>query len=329
MKATSSYTGANVLVTGASGFLGTHLTSRLVELGANVACLVRDHDARSLFFTSGLDRKVHLVHGNLEDPLIVARIIIEEGIDTVFHLGAQSLVTVAARSPARTFESNIMGTVNVLEACRVHGTGIKRVIVASSDKVYGQCGAMPVDETRPIDARFPYDVSKACVDVLARCYHHTYGLPVVVTRCSNLFGAGDLHFDRLIPSVILSAWRGEPPRLRSNGEHVRDYLHVDDAVEGYLMLGSRAGDAGVAGEAFNFSLGIRKRVLDVVFDVLGLMEKSHLEPVVLDEASGEIPCQVLDCSKARNVLGWQPRVGFKEGLVRTIEWYTGYLAQAH
>lgn len=313
--------GRNVFVTGATGLLGSWMARRLVEHGASVTCLVRDWVPESPLLADGLLDRIHVVRGELEDPAVTLRALNEYEIDSVFHLGAQTIVGTAARSALSTFESNIRGTWTLLEACRTLGKRIERVVVASSDKAYGDHEELPYTEDAPLLGRFPYDVSKACADLIAFSYHHTYGLPVSVTRCGNLFGGGDLNFNRIVPGTIRSALRGERPVIRSDGHYIRDYFYVQDAVEGYLRLGSLMPGEETTGEAFNFGNDHPLSVLEIVQLILRLMDRADLEPEIRNEASAEIRAQHLDCTKARETLDWAPRLGIEEGLRETIAWY--------
>lgn len=322
------WSGRNVLVTGATGLLGSSMTRTLVERGADVTCLIRDWVPRSPLVTSGTLERVQVVRGCLEEYATVLRAVNEYEIDTVFHLGAQTIVGTANRSVLSTFESNIRGTWTVLEACRACSRLVRRVIVASSDKAYGSHEVLPYTEDAPLDGRFPYDASKAAAEVICRSYHHTYDLPIAVTRCGNLYGAGDLNFNRLIPGTIRSLIRGERPVIRSDGKYVRDYFYVEDAVGAYLELAEKMDDLGLQGEAFNFGTETPMTVVDVVDRIRERMGRIDLEPEILNEASKEIRAQFLDCTKARERLGWSPAFTFEEGLDRTIEWYRDHLAGA-
>lgn len=310
-----------VFVTGATGLLGSWITEALADRGAQVACLVRDWVPQSRLVQSSVWTRVNLVRGELEDLDLLTRILNEYEIDTVFHLAAQTIVGTAARSALSTFESNIRGTWNLLEASKTCSRLVKRIVVASSDKAYGEQERLPYTEDMPLQGRFPYDVSKSCADLVALSYFHTYGLPVAITRCGNLFGGGDLNFNRLVPGSIRSALRGEAPVIRSDGTPVRDYFYVRDAVEAYLQLAERLPE--FAGEAFNFGNETPVSVLDLVRRILCLMGKDSIDPVILNEANHEIPRQYLDCSKARRLLGWTPRFGLEEGLREAIGWYAG------
>jgi CDP-glucose 4,6-dehydratase len=311
----------NVFVTGASGLLGSWLTEELVRRGARVTCLVRDWVPESRLMESNTLARVRTVRGELEDYQLLLRALNEYEIDTVFHLGAQTIVGTASRSALSTFEANIRGTWNLLEAAKACGKILQRVIVASSDKAYGSHDVLPYTEDAPLQGRFPYDVSKSCTDLISFSYYHTYNLPVAVTRCGNLFGGGDLNFNRLIPGTIRSALHDESPVIRSDGTFIRDYFYVRDAVDAYLQLAERLPDEQFVGQAFNFGTETPMSVIDLVRRILALMGKPHLEPRILNEASHEIPQQYLDCAKARRMMGWHPSFTMDEGLREAIEWY--------
>jgi CDP-glucose 4,6-dehydratase len=246
-------------------------------------------------------------------------------VDSVFHLAAQAIVTTALRSPLATFESNIRGTYHLLEACRVHADLVKHVVVASSDKAYGESATLPYTEDMPLVGRHPYDVSKSCTDLLALTYAHTYQLPVIVARCGNIYGGGDLNWSRIVPGTIRSVLRNERPIIRSDGTFTRDYIYVRDVVEAYLALGSYVESKRGIGEAFNFSPESRVSVLEITREIQRLMKRPDLEPIVLNQAKAEIPNQYLDSSKAQRELGWAPRYSLEAGLLETIEWYRGFL----
>jgi CDP-glucose 4,6-dehydratase len=317
----SFWTDRPVFVTGATGLLGSHIVAELLARGAAPVCLVRDEVPASLFNTDGLDRRVVVVRGELGDHALLERALGEHEIDTVLHLGAQTIVGTASRNPLSTWESNVRGSYLLLEACRRAAATVRRVVVASSDKAYGDQPNLPYTEDAPLLGRFPYDCSKACTDLIARSYFETYGLPVCVTRCGNLFGSGDLNWNRIVPGTVRAAIRGERPVVRSDGTPVRDYLFVGDAVAAYLDLAEQADRPGVAGEAFNFSDEQPLTVLAIVARTLAACARPDLEPVVLGHASHEIHAQFLSAAKARAALGWRPRFGLDDGLARTAAWY--------
>ena len=312
-------------MTGATGLLGSWLVPELVKRGAEVVALVRDGSPRSRLVSEGWIDRIATVKGGLTDDGLVRRALAEYEVDTVFHLGAQTLVGVAKKDPVSTLEANVRGTWLLLDAARQCGT--PRVLVASSDKAYGDSDRLPYREDHPLQGRFPYDVSKSCTDLVTTMYARTYGVGSMVVRCGNLFGGGDLNFSRLIPGVIAATLRGESFRIRSDGKFVRDFLYVEDAAEAYLAAAERlAADPSLAGEAFNFGLEMRPTMLELVDKVLGMMGRADLRPVVENIASAEIREQYLDASKARKLLGWAPKHGMDEGLRRTIEWYRRFFA---
>lgn len=314
------WNGRNVFVTGASGLLGSWMTEELVNRGANVTCLVRDWVPESRLVSSGFISRVNVVRGALEDYDTLARALNEYEIDSVFHLGAQTIVGTALRAPLSTFEANIRGTWNVMEACRVNPK-VERVVVASSDKAYGEQEQLPYTEDEPLNSKYPYDVSKTCSEFIAVSYFHTYQTPVAITRCGNLYGGGDLNFNRLIPGTIRSVLCDEAPIIRSDGKFIRDYFFVREAVDAYLTLAERLPDERFNGEAFNFSTETPVSVLELVDQILKLMDRTHLVPKVLNEASREIPKQYLSCEKAKRLLDWQSKFSLNDGLRETIDWY--------
>ncbi|AGF28699.1 CDP-glucose 4,6-dehydratase [Bacillus velezensis] len=294
----------------------------LIDQGANVTGLVRDTVPKSNLYQGEQVKQMNIVHGALEDLDVIERALGEYEIDTVFHLAAQAIVGVANRNPISTFEANILGTWNILEACRRHPL-IKRVIVASSDKAYGDQPTLPYDENMPLQGKHPYDVSKSCADLLSHTYFNTYGLPVCITRCGNLYGGGDLNFNRIIPQTIQLVLNGEAPEIRSDGTFIRDYFYIEDAVEAYLLLAEKMEELNLAGEAFNFSNEIQLTVLELVEKILKAMD-SDLKPKVLNQGSHEIKHQYLSAEKARKLLNWTPAHTIDEGLEKTIEWYKAF-----
>lgn len=315
-----------VFITGATGFIGSWLVKELLAHGAYVVALVRDTDPQSELYRSGDIRRVSVVNGRLEDFWTLERAINEYEIDTVFHLGAQTIVGTAHRFPLPTFEANIRGTYNLLEACRLHSNMVQRVVIASSDKAYGEQPNLPYTEDMPLNGRHPYEVSKSCADLIAQCYHHTYGLPVAIARCGNVYGGGDLNWSRIVPGTIRSFLRGERPIIRSDGTYVRDYIYVKDVVRAYMCLAECLDDDRVQGEAFNFSAETPLTVLELVQAIQRLMNCEHIEPQILDCAEGEIRAQYLSAAKARSILGWEPQFNLEQGLRETIEWYRVFLA---
>lgn len=324
---TTYWTDKAILVTGATGILGSWLTRSLVEAGARVVTLIRDWDPQSELIRSGTIQQVSVVNGSLEDYSVVERAINEHEVDTVFHLGAQTIVGTALRSPLATFESNIRGTYHLLDACRAHSNMVQRVVVASSDKAYGESATLPYLEDMPLQGRHPYDVSKSCTDLLALSYYHTYNLPVAVARCGNIYGGGDLNWSRIVPGTIRSLIQNQTPVVRSDGTFVRDYLYVRDAVEAYLLLAIQLDNAEIRGQAFNFSPEAPATVLEIVDKICAAMDMSHVKPLILNQAHAEIRDQYLDSGKARQILGWQPQYPFDEGIREVIEWYREFLRE--
>jgi CDP-glucose 4,6-dehydratase len=323
-----NWSNRNVLVTGASGLLGSWLIQELLSLDANIIALVRDKIPESIFYSKGLDKKVETVHGDLLDIQFLKRVINESNVEIVFHLGAQAIVGIANRSPLSTFKSNIEGTWNVLEACRL-SPWIKRIVVASSDKAYGKHKELPYKETAPLQGRYPYDVSKSCTDLIAQSYYHTYKLPVCITRCGNFFGGGDLHFNRIIPGTIKSIAENNRPIIRSNGLFIRDYIYVKDVVNAYITLAEQMDRKDVVGESFNFSTDTPLNVIEVVETLLSITNKTHLRPIIENNACNEIPEQHLSSEKARKLLNWKLKYGIDEGLKETAEWYKNYFCKEH
>ncbi|MHB8736621.1 MAG: GDP-mannose 4,6-dehydratase [Terriglobales bacterium] len=316
-----------LFLTGATGFLGAQLTARLVNDGHRVLVLVRDSPHPDLARLLGWSPLTSQVQGHLTDGDLLERVVSEYSITSVFHLAAQTLVGTAQRSPVGTFESNIRGTWTLLEACRRHADQVKCVIVASSDKAYGVHQQLPYREDFPLQPRFPYDTSKACAEMLAMAYYHSYGLPVAVTRCANLYGGGDLNWSRVVPGTIRAALEGRRPIIRSDGTPIRDYLYVDDAVTAYLTLADAVLAGKAAGQAYNFGTDHPVAVLPLVRQILAASGRPDLEPDVQGTASAEIDRQYLDSSKARRELGWQPTVALDEGLRRAVAWYREFAPQ--
>jgi CDP-glucose 4,6-dehydratase len=309
-----------VLVTGATGLVGGWLVKRLKEARADVVCLVRDWVPESELVNSRLIEQVKVVRGDVRDQALLERVLGEYEIDTAIHLAAQTIVGIANRNPISTFETNIQGTWALLEACR-RSPAVKQIVVASSDKAYGDQDRLPYDENTPLQGRHPYDVSKSCADLMAGAYSETYDLPVAITRCGNFYGGGDLNWNRIVPGTIRSVYRGERPLIRSDGTYVRDYFYVEDGAAAYMLLAEQLAERPeLRGEAFNFSNEGQITVLEIVRQVLILMD-SPLTPDIRNEASKEIRHQYLSAAKARQVLGWNPLFDLKEGLRQTIDWY--------
>jgi CDP-glucose 4,6-dehydratase len=314
-----------VFVTGASGLVGGWLIQRLLAAHAEVVCLVRDWVPQSELYKSNLIEKVKVVRGDVRDQELLERILGEYDIYTVIHLAAQTIVTIANRNPISTFESNIGGTWTLLEACR-RSPKVEQIVVASSDKAYGDQETLPYHENSPLLGQHPYDVSKSCADLIAHTYAITYNMPVVITRCGNFYGGGDLNWNRIIPGTIHSILRGTPPVIRSDGSLVRDYFYVEDGAAAYILLAEKlAQNPSLRGEAFNFSNELQLSVLDLVHLILTKME-SKFDPIILNEVTNEISHQYLSAQKARNILGWKPLFTLDQGLELTIDWYKHFLS---
>jgi CDP-glucose 4,6-dehydratase len=314
--------GKNVFITGCTGLLGSWLTKALVERGANVIGLIRDLVPKSNLNWSGFNKKITTIRGELEDYVLLERALNEYEIDSVYHLGAQTIVTIANRNPISTFETNIKGTWNLLEACR-RSPKIERIIFASSDKAYGAQDKLPYNEETPLEGRHPYDVSKSCADLLCQSYHETYNLPVCITRCGNFYGGGDLNFNRIVPGTIRSVLNKEQPIIRSNGKMIRDYFYIEDGVEAYLTLAEKMDEDNIHGEAFNFSNEEPLTVLEIVDKILAVMD-CDLEPIVLNKSSNEIESQFLSANKARKILKWKPLYTMEDGLKKSTDWYKAF-----
>jgi CDP-glucose 4,6-dehydratase len=313
----------STFVTGAYGLLGSWLVKALLERGEQVTVLRRDHTATSLLELLGLHDCVNVVAGDILDPAVIERSLAEYEVDTVFHLAAQTIVGTANRSPVPTFETNIRGTWNVLEACR--HVGVQRTVVAASDKAYGRHEQLPYTEDAPLQPRYPYDVSKAATDLIARSYWHTYELPVAVTRFANLYGGGDLNPSRLIPEAVSAAIAGRAPVIRSDGSPERDYLYVEDAAAAYITIADALDGQGARGEAFNAGSGEPHSVREVV-EIICRVSGTNVEPDIRGTGtpSGEIDRQFVDRSKLQALTGWEPAVSLEEGLARTVEWYRAH-----
>jgi CDP-glucose 4,6-dehydratase len=326
MKPASFWLDRPTFVTGGTGLLGSWLIRRLVEVGADVVCLVRDWVPQSELVRTGLIEQVKVVRGDIRELAILERILGEYEIDTVFHLAAQTIVTIANRNPISTFESNIAGTWNVMEACHRSAT-VKQTIVASSDKAYGDHSTLPYVEEIPLKGRHPYDVSKSCADMIAASYAASYDLPVAITRCGNFYGGGDLNWNRIIPGTIRSILRGKNPIIRSDGQYIRDYFYVEDGAAAYMLLAEQiARHRELRGQAYNFSNEIQLTVSQIVEKIL-LMMKSDLRVEIRNEVTNEIPHQYLSAEKARTQLNWRPLYTLEEGLERTIAWYKDFLGE--
>ena len=316
--------GKKVLVTGATGLVGSWLVKALLKRKSIIVALVRDIDYQTEFYRSGDYLKTNIVNGSLENFSIIERAINEYEVDTIFHLGAQTIVGAAYREPLQTFESNIRGTYNILEACRRHRDFVKEIVIASSDKAYGIADKLPYTEDMPLKGSHPYDVSKSCTDLLAQTYSYTYNMPIVIARCGNIYGGGDLNWSRIIPGTILSLLNNKRPIIRSDGKYIRDYIYVKDIVDAYINLAESITKKNISGEAFNFSNESRMTVIEIVNTIRLIMGKVDLEPEILNLKLKEIPEQSLSAEKAHRILEWFPKYNPKKALSETVDWYENY-----
>jgi CDP-glucose 4,6-dehydratase len=310
-------------VTGATGLVGSWLVRRLIDAKADLICLVRDWVPQSELVRTRLIEKVKVVRGDIRDLQMLERTLNEYEIDTVIHLAAQTIVTIANRNPISTFETNVAGTWNLLEACRRTPT-VKQIVVASSDKAYGDQDFLPYNEKTPLQGQHPYDVSKSAADLIATTYAVSYDLPIAITRCGNFYGGGDMNWNRIIPGTIRSILRNQRPIIRSDGEYIRDYFYVEDGAAAYMLLAEQLSHRpGVKAQAYNFSNEIQITVHEMVQRILTLME-SNLSPVIRNEVSNEIRHQYLSAEKARRELNWAPLFTLDMGLQKTIDWYKDF-----
>lgn len=321
---TSFWRDRPVLVTGCTGLLGSWLTQTLVEAGADVVGLIRDDVPQSHLVRSGVIERIRVARGDITDYVTMERVLNEYEIDTVFHLAAQTIVGIANRAPLSTFETNVRGTWITLEAAR-RVSSVKRILVASSDKAYGTQPILPYTEDMPLHGEHPYDVSKSAADLIAQTYARTYNMPIAITRCANLYGGGDLNWNRLIPGTIRSALQGKAPIIRSDGTFVRDYLYVRDAVRAYMMLAEALDRPDIRGQAFNCSTDEPMSVLEMTRLILSLSPHPRMQPIVLNEVKNEIKDQYLNSAKIEAAIGWQPAWSREAALVETLAWYAQYL----
>lgn len=313
----------NVLVTGSTGLVGGWVVKSLKKLNANIVTIIRDWVPGSLINKEDLWSHINVVRGDICDQALLERVIAEYEIQTILHLAAQTIVPIANRNPVSTFETNIAGTWRLLEACKNNPT-VKQIVIASSDKAYGEAAELPYTELTPLQAKYPYDVSKSCADLIAQSYAQTWDTPVVITRCGNFYGGGDLNWNRIVPGTVRSILREKRPQIRSTGKLVRDYIYVEDAVSSYLLLAEKLEEnPSLKGQAFNFSNETPRSALEIVKAILTHMNSS-LEAEILGEANKEIENQYLDATKAKTILGWKPLFSLDEGLKRTIKWYENY-----
>ncbi len=321
--------GRSVFITGARGLLGSWLTRDLLQKGAHIVALVRDWVPESALLSSADVKNITVVRGDVCDGSLLTRALCEYEIETVFHLAAQAIVGTARANPKSTFDINVGGTVNLLEAAR-QAPRVKQILVASSDKAYGAHDRLPYNEDTPLRGKHPYDCSKTCADLIAQSYAWTYGLPIGITRCGNLYGGGDLNWNRLIPGTIRSVLEGSAPIIRSDGKFTRDYLYVEDGASAYVALAEAlANGKAKPGEAFNFGHNQPVTVLEVVQKIIAAGGRTDLKPEILGQASDEIREQYLDSSRAYEILGWHPQSSFEEGLTRTLDWYRDFLKNSN
>lgn len=313
-----------IFVTGGTGLLGSWLIRQLIKEKARVLALVRDFDPSSELIRTGDYKNISIISGELQDFSLLERAIVSHEIEYVFHLGAQTLVGTAYKNPLETFDSNIRGTYNLLEACKRHKDTIKGIVVASSDKAYGFSQELPYKESMPLKGVYPYEVSKSCADLIAGSYFQTYNLPIAISRCGNIYGGADFNWSRIIPGTIRSLILGMQPIVRSDGKFLRDYLYVEDVVSAYLLLARKLESNQIQGQAFNFAPGKPYSVLEVVEIIQKIMNKNQIKPVILDNCKGEIKDQYLESSKAYNLLNWTPAFTLEEGLKKTVKWYEKY-----
>ena len=326
MNLSSFWLDRPTFVTGGTGLLGSWLIKRLVEAGTDIVCLVRDWVPQSELIRTGLIGRIKVVRGDIREQATLERILGEYEIDTVFHLAAQTIVTVANSNPISTFETNIAGTWSLMEACR-RTPKVKQIVVASSDKAYGDQTSLPYREETPLQGSHPYDVSKSCADLIAHTYAVSYNLPVAITRCGNFYGGGDLNWSRIIPGTIRSVLRGKRPVIRSDGQYVRDYFYVEDGAAAYMLLAEKiANQPQIQGQAFNFSNELQLTVSQIVQKILALMD-SNLQAGIQNDVSNEIPNQYLSAEKARSELDWSPLFTLDQGLEKTIAWYKDFLGR--
>ncbi|HCJ66770.1 MAG TPA: sugar dehydratase [Elusimicrobia bacterium] len=323
MQKTKFWKNKNVLITGYEGFLGSNLTRMLLSAVAKIVGLDIEVKRKRTVFTKDDYKRIITIKGSVTDYNLVKEIISRYQVDVIFHLAAEAIVDKCLKDPLLTFSSNIEGTWKILEACRNSNT-VKSIVIASSDKAYGSHKILPYTEKTPLQGNHPYDASKSCADLIAYTYFHTYGLPVAVTRCGNIYGPGDFNFSRIVPDAIKCAITGKMLFIRSNGKFTRDYVYVDDIVAGYILLAEKLQKLKLGGEAFNFSYENPITVTKLVKKIYQLAgEVPNYK--ILNEAKYEIKHQYLSPKKARKILGWQPQYSFEQGLLKTVRWYKKYL----
>jgi CDP-glucose 4,6-dehydratase len=326
MEMKHSWIGKNVFVTGATGLVGSILVRTLTDFGANVSALIFDSPADSELVQSGLINKLNLYNGNLSDYQLVSRALVQSEPDYIFHLGAQTIVGKGLIDPKGTFETNVQGTWNILEAARNFSPQLLSIVVASSDKAYGEAKILPYDESFPLHGDGPYDVSKSCTDLISQSYGKTYNLPVSIARCGNIYGPGDTNWSRIVPGTFHSLLTKQTPVLRSDGTFLRDYIFVKDVVDAYLVLALKQADLA-PGEAFNFSHDRAYSVLEIYSEICQVVLQKYLEPMVLNSVTHEIHDQHLTSSKAKEKLGWEAKYSLESGLKESLPWYRELIAR--
>lgn len=309
----------NVLVTGAGGFKGSHLVEKLSETNANIVSLVRDFEPKSYFETQNLSRKSIVVIGDLKDQRKTADILSKYEITSIFHLGAQPIVTIALLNPLETLESNIMGTVHILESARLY-SNVHEIVFVSSDKAYGPRERMPYKEDDRLHGKAPYDVSKSCADLISQVYANpdVYDMPITIARCANVFGPGDLNMNRIVPGTMEAIITNQPLKIRSDGKMIREYIYVKDSIDGYIRLAENIGKT--KGEAFNLASENIMSVTEIVTKISEILGKK-VDMEILNQAKAEIPKQCLDGSKIKNTIGWNPKTDFEKAIKETYRWY--------
>lgn len=325
MVSMSSWNGRSVLVTGATGMVGSWLVKRLINEKARITVLVQDYNPQSELIRSGDLNYCDVISGDLRNKGDVSRAVLSSDCEYIFHLGAQTIVGTAISDPIYTFETNIAGTWNLFDVIRSSRKDVRGVIVASSDKAYGSADLLPYDESNPLKGEGPYDLSKSCADLIARSYFLTYGIPTVIARCGNIYGGGDLNWSRIVPGTIFDLLNGNVPTIRSNGKFLRDYLFVEDVVSAYLDMATQISNLNVNGEAFNFSREEPLNVMQIYSAICTATVGKFVEPKILDTAKNEIVDQHLSSAKARNILKWESEVDLEQGLLETVSWYRKYL----
>lgn len=317
----------SVLLTGGDGIVGSWLIKALLSAGAKVVALIYDHNTNSELYLSGDVHRIKVVDGRLEDISVIRLALTKYKIESVFHLGAQAIVGTAWQRPLDTFESNIRGTYNLLEACRLTKS-VRRIVVASSDKAYGEHTQLPYTEEMSLQGRFPYEVSKSCTDLLAQSYYYSYGLPVAIVRCGNIYGGGDLHFSRIVSGTILSFLNGQAPIIRSDGKFVRDYIYVKDVCHAYMLVAQGLADKKLWGESFNCSNEEPMTVLALVKAISQMMGCSAIKPKILNQVHGEIRKQFLSSAKIQRLLKWRAQYSLTQGLSETVDWYRTFVCKS-